>query len=170
MVSKEREKIDNYCDLKYEIKSCLKSASKQKCRGIVLICCASIVDKSFIFNRVSGFVLLKLTKSREWLLSTLVGQKRPFLLLIGAYSKRSCIWICRFGGHELMTSNHFARWNLELSFSSSPSIVTGTLGTVSRGFGMWLGHLGMLYCMELLQEITLLGSGRILRKVLLKSC
>ena len=40
MVSKEREKIDNYCDLKYEIKSRLKSASKQKCRGIVLICCA----------------------------------------------------------------------------------------------------------------------------------
>ena len=69
-----------------------------------------------------------------------------------------------------MTSNHSARRNLELSFSSSPSIVTGTLGTVSRGFGMWLGHLGMLYCMELLQEITLLGSGRILRKVLLKSC
>ena len=31
MVSKEREKIDNYCDLKYEIKSRLKSASKQKC-------------------------------------------------------------------------------------------------------------------------------------------
>ena len=40
MVSMEREKIDNYCDLKYEIKSRLKSASKQKCRGIVLICCA----------------------------------------------------------------------------------------------------------------------------------
>lgn len=66
-----------------------------------------------------------------------------------------------------MTSNHSARWNLELSFSSSPSIVTGTLGTVSRGFGMWLGRLGMLYCMELLQGITSLGSGRILRKVLL---
>ena len=40
MVRMEREKIDNYCDLKYEIKSRLKSASKQKCRGIVLICCA----------------------------------------------------------------------------------------------------------------------------------
>ena len=40
MVSMEREKIDSYCDLKYEIKSPLKSASKQKCRGIVLICCA----------------------------------------------------------------------------------------------------------------------------------
>ena len=69
-----------------------------------------------------------------------------------------------------MMSNHSARWNLELSFSSSFSIVTGALGTVSRGFGMWLRHLGMLYCMELLQPITLLGSGRILRKVLLKLC
>ena len=30
-----------------------------------------------------GFVILELTKSREWVLSTLVGQKRPFLLLTG---------------------------------------------------------------------------------------
>ena len=60
-----------------------------------------------------------------------------------------------------MMSNHSARRNLELSFSSSFSIVTSALGTVSRGFRMWLRHLGMLYCMELLQPITLLGSGRI---------
>jgi len=42
IVSKEREKIDNYCDLKYEIKSRLNSASIQKCRGIVLIFCAQL--------------------------------------------------------------------------------------------------------------------------------
>ena len=69
-----------------------------------------------------------------------------------------------------MMFNHSARWNLELSFSSSLSIITGALGTVSRLFVMWLRHLGMLYCMELLQRITLLGSGRILRKVLLNLC
>ena len=32
---------------------------------------------------IRGFVILELTKSREWVLSTLVGQKRPFLLLTG---------------------------------------------------------------------------------------
>ena len=59
-----------------------------------------------------------------------------------------------------MMSNHSTRWNLELSFSSSLLIVTGALGTVPRGFGIWLRHLGMLYCMERLQRKTLLGVGK----------
>ena len=49
---------------------------------------------------VSEFAILELTKSREWVLSTLVGQKRPFLLLFRDYWTRSCVRICRFGGHE----------------------------------------------------------------------
>lgn len=57
-------------------------------------------------------------------------------------------------------SNHSARWNLELSFSSSLSIVTGAPGTVPRGFRIWLRDLGMLYCMERLQRITLLSVGK----------
>ena len=68
-----------------------------------------------------------------------------------------------------MTSNHSARWNLKLSFSSSPSIVTGTLGTVSRGFGMWLGHLGMLYCMELLLARVRKDSAKSAIKIMLRT-
>ena len=64
---------------------------------------------------VSGFGILELTKSREWVLSTLAGQKRPFLLLFRAYWKRSCVRICRFGGHEkLMMSTHSARWSVSI--------------------------------------------------------
>ena len=80
---------------------------------------AGILFKGLCLNRryiihfeysVSGFGILELTKSREWVLSTLVGQKRPFLLLFRAYWKRSCVRICRFGGHELlMMSTHSAR-------------------------------------------------------------
>ena len=43
-------------------------------------------------------------------------------------------------------------------------IVISALGTVSRGFGMWLRQSGMPYCIERLQRITLLGSGKILKK------
>ena len=45
-------------------------------------------------------------------------------------------------------------------------IVIGALGTVSKGFEMRLRQLGMRYCMELLQWISLLGSVWILQKVL----
>ena len=48
------------------------------------------------------------------------------------------------------------------------SIVVGALGTVSRGFIMWLKQLRMPFYMELLQRITVLGSGLILGKVLEK--
>ena len=41
-------------------------------------------------------------------------------------------------------------------------IVVGALGTVSRGFRMWLRQLRMPYCFELLQRITVFGSGLIL--------
>ena len=53
---------------------------------------------------VPGFIILEWVKSREWVLSTLVGQMRLFDLLFGACSKhvpkRSCIWIFCLGGHE----------------------------------------------------------------------
>ena len=41
-------------------------------------------------------------------------------------------------------------------------IVIDALGTVSRGFRMWLRQLRMPYCMELLMRITVFGSGLIL--------
>ena len=48
--------------------------------------------------------ILEWMKSREWDLSTLVGQMRLFDLFFGACSKHapkhSCIWIFCFGGHE----------------------------------------------------------------------
>ena len=51
-----------------------------------------------------GFIILEWMESREWVLSTLVGQMRPFDLLFGAcskhVSKRSCIWIFCFAGDE----------------------------------------------------------------------
>ena len=53
---------------------------------------------------VPGFIILEWMKSREWDLSTLVGQMRLFDLFFGACSKHapkhSCIWIFCFGGHE----------------------------------------------------------------------
>ena len=45
-------------------------------------------------------------------------------------------------------------------------IVIGALGTISRGFGNWLNVLGMSYYMERLQRVCLLGTGKIMRKVL----
>ena len=64
----------------------------------------SFVPKLLIYRRFSifrswicDFVANKL-KSREWVLSALVAQMRPFLLLFGADSiKCLCIWLCRFG-------------------------------------------------------------------------
>ena len=49
---------------------------------------------------VRGFVILEPTTLREWVLSTLMGQMRPFLPLFGACSKRSYIWIVRLGGQK----------------------------------------------------------------------
>ena len=45
-------------------------------------------------------------------------------------------------------------------------LVIGALGTVSGGLGKWLNLLGMPYNMELLQRVGLLGTARIIRKVL----
>ena len=45
-------------------------------------------------------------------------------------------------------------------------VVIGALGTVSGGLGKWLNLLGMPYNMELLQRVCLLGTARIIRKVL----
>ena len=45
-------------------------------------------------------------------------------------------------------------------------IIIGALGTISRGFEKWLKLLEMPCSMEILQRACLLGSGKILRKVL----
>ena len=45
-------------------------------------------------------------------------------------------------------------------------IIIGSLGTISRDFEKWLKLLEMPCSMEILQRACLLGSGKILRKVL----
>ena len=45
-------------------------------------------------------------------------------------------------------------------------VVIGELGTVSGGLGKRLNLLGMPYHMELLQRVCLLGTARIIRKVI----
>ena len=45
-------------------------------------------------------------------------------------------------------------------------IVVGSLGSVTKNLDKWLGKLNVKSSIPLLQQTTLLGTGRILRKVL----
>ncbi len=45
-------------------------------------------------------------------------------------------------------------------------IVVGALGSVSRSLGKWIDKLGIKIKTEFLQKTALLGTARILRKVL----
>ena len=54
-------------------------------------------------------------------------------------------------------------WDLSIT-SSHPNNGNWCTGNSSRVLGMWLRELGMPYSIERLQQITLLGLGRILCK------
>ena len=55
-------------------------------------------------------------------------------------------------------------WNMRIV--QVVPIVVGSLGSVTKNLDKWLGKLNVKNSISLLQQTTLLGTGRILRKVL----
>ena len=76
---------------------------------------------------------------------------------------------CLIGNHQAqMACNDIGSRTLHLclrTFYLHPIIIC-VFGTISRGFEKWLKLLEMPCSMEILQRVCLLGSGKILRKVL----
>ena len=92
---------------------------------------------------------------------------------------KSCIIIdiavpgdCRVHEKELEKIEKYQNLKIELKRIWSLKkaeivpVIVGALGCISKGFNRWIDMLGMQLCVGMVQKSVLLGTARILRKVL----
>ena len=103
---------------------------------------------------------------------------RPDLILVDKKGKSSIIvdiavpGDCRVCEKELQKIEKYQNLKIELKRIWSLKkveivpVIVGALGCISKGFNRWIYMLGIKLCVGMVQRSVLLGTARILRKVL----